>query len=48
MDQRELDARIMALIKQRNDALDREAALAGRLAFLEQRVKELEQREAKA
>lgn len=44
MDSRELDARIMALIKQRNDALDREAALSGRLAYLEQYVKELEEK----
>lgn len=40
--EKELDARIMALIKQRNDALDREAALSGRVHFLEEKLKELE------
>lgn len=40
----ELDARIMALIKQRNDALDKEAALSGRLSFLESYVKRLEEK----
>lgn len=40
--QRELDARIMAIIKQRNDSMDREAALMGEIACAREYIKELQ------
>ncbi len=39
----ELNARIMALINQRNSAMDQAAALMGRVTFLENRIKQLEE-----
>lgn len=41
MTQTEIDARISALVQQRNSALDHIAVLAGQIAMLEQQLREV-------
>lgn len=41
MTQTEIDARINALVQQRNSALDHIAVLAGQIAMLEQQLREM-------
>lgn len=46
MDETEINARINALVQQRNSALDHIAVLAGQIALLEQRLQSVQRFES--